>query len=152
MKHKSDDYKISAVNYYLKNKDNIRTTCKIFDCSKSSLQRWIQKYKTSKNLTRKNRNPVSYKINKEQVKTALNTIDKNEQITMNELLFSMKQKYNNLDITSQHLGSIVRANNRTKKRTRHKHFPKERWKQPTNQNRELETFYNEVRKYPFDNI
>ena len=110
MKHKSDDYKISAVNYYLKNKDNIRKTCKIFDCSKSSLQRWIQKYKTSKNLTRKNRNPVSYKINKEQVKTVLNTIDKNEQITMNELLFSMKQKYNNLDITSQHLGSIVRAN------------------------------------------
>ena len=84
MKHKSDDYKISAVNYYLKNKDNIRKTCKIFDCSKSSLQRWIQKYKTSKNLTRKNRNPVSY------------TIDKNEQITMNELLFSMKQKYNSL--------------------------------------------------------
>lgn len=152
MKHKSDDYKISAVNYYLKNKDNIRKTCKIFDCSKSSLQRWIQKYKTSKNLTRKNRNPVSYKINKEQVKTVLNTIDKNEQITMNELLFSMKQKYNNLDITSQHLGSIVRANNRTRKRTRHKHFPKERWKQPTNQNRELETFYNEVRKYPFDKI
>jgi hypothetical protein len=46
MKHKSDDYKISAVKYYLKNKDNIRNTCKIFDCSKSSLQRWIQmKYK-----------------------------------------------------------------------------------------------------------
>ena len=152
MTHKSEDYKISAVKYYLKNKDNIRKTCKIFDCSKSSLQRWIQKYKTSKNLTRKNRNPVSYKINKEQVKTVLNTIDKNEQITMNELLFSMKQKYNNLDITSQHLGSIVRANNRTRKRTRHKHFPKERWKQPTNQNRELETFYNEVRKYPFDKI
>ena len=42
MKHKSDDYKISAVKYYLKNKDNIRKTCKIFDCSKSSLQRWIQ--------------------------------------------------------------------------------------------------------------
>ena len=92
MKHKSDDYKISAVNYYLKNKDNIRKTCKIFDCSKSSLQRWIQKYKTSKNLTRKNRNPVSY------------TIDKNEQITMNELLFSMKQKYNNLDIYKSTFG------------------------------------------------
>ena len=104
MKHKSDDYKISAVNYYLKNKDNIRKTCNIFDCSKSSLQRWIQKYKTSKNLTRKNRNPVSYKINKEQVKTVLNTIDKNEQITMNELLFSMKQKYNNLEIYKSTFG------------------------------------------------
>jgi len=31
MTHKSEDYKISAVKYYLKNKDNIRKTCKIFD-------------------------------------------------------------------------------------------------------------------------
>jgi len=30
MTHKSEDYKISAVKYYLKNKDNIRKTCKIF--------------------------------------------------------------------------------------------------------------------------
>lgn len=37
--HKNSDYKISAVNYYLNNKDNIRKTCKIFDCSKTSLQR-----------------------------------------------------------------------------------------------------------------
>ena len=37
MTHKSEDYKISAVKYYLKNKDNIRKTCKIFDCKKSYL-------------------------------------------------------------------------------------------------------------------
>ena len=39
MTHKSEDYKISAVKYYLNNKDNIRKTCKIFDCKKSTLQR-----------------------------------------------------------------------------------------------------------------
>ena len=89
MKHKSDDYKISAVKYYLKNKDNIRKTCKIFDCSKISLQRCIDRYKTTKNITRKNRTPISYKINKDQVKTAVNMIDKNEQLTMDELLFSI---------------------------------------------------------------
>ena len=98
MTHKSEDYKISAVKYYLKNKDNIRKTCKIFDCKKSTLQRWIQRYNSTKNLTRKNRKPISYKINKEQVKTAVNMIDNNEQLTMDELLFSMKQKYNDLDI------------------------------------------------------
>jgi transposase-like protein len=68
MTHKSEDYKISAVKYYLKNKDNIRKTCKIFDCKKSTLQRWIKRYKTSKNLTRRNRKPISYKITKPQVK------------------------------------------------------------------------------------
>ena len=152
MKHKSDDYKISAVKYYLKNKDNIRKTCKIFDCSKSSLQRWIQTYKTSKNITRKNRKPISYKINKDQVKTAVNMIDNNEQITMDELLFIMKHKYNDLDITRRHLGRVIRANNRTRKRTRHQHYPKERRKQPTDKKKEMGVFYNEVHKYPLNKI
>ena len=59
MTHKSEDYKISAVKYYLKNKDNIRKTCKIFDCKKSTLQRWIQRYNSTKNLTRRNRKNIS---------------------------------------------------------------------------------------------
>jgi transposase len=67
MKHKSPDYKLSAVKYYLNNKDGYDKTCKIFDCKKSSIKRWIHTYNTTKTLTRKNRNPVSYKINKEQV-------------------------------------------------------------------------------------
>ena len=49
MTHKSEDYKISAVKYYLNNKEsNIRKTCKIFDCKKSTLQRWVKRYETSK--------------------------------------------------------------------------------------------------------
>lgn len=71
MTHRSEDYKISAVKYYLTSKSNLRRTCKIFNCEKSSLQRLIKRYKSSKNLTRKNRKPVSYKITKQQVKTAL---------------------------------------------------------------------------------
>ncbi len=54
MKHKSPDYKLSAVNYYFNHEDGYDNTCKIFDCKKSSLKRC---YKTSKNLTRKNRKP-----------------------------------------------------------------------------------------------
>ena len=42
MTHKSEDYKISAVKYYLNNRDNIRKTCKIFDCKKSTLQRLLE--------------------------------------------------------------------------------------------------------------
>jgi len=87
MKHKSDDYKTIAVKYYLNNNDSMDEVCKIFKCKKSTLKDWVNKYKITKNLTRKNRNPLSYKINKEQVKTAVNMIDKNEQLTMDELLF-----------------------------------------------------------------
>jgi transposase-like protein len=51
-KHKTEDYKNSAVKYYLNNEkgDGYKKTCKIFDCKKSSLKRWIHKYKTSKNI------------------------------------------------------------------------------------------------------
>ena len=34
MKHKTEDYKISAVKYYLKNNDSFSKTCKVFDCKK----------------------------------------------------------------------------------------------------------------------
>jgi hypothetical protein len=37
-------------------------------------------------------------------------LNKNEQLTMDELLFDMKNKYNEFDITRQHLGRIIRAN------------------------------------------
>ena len=62
MTHKSEDYKISAVKYYLKNKDNIRKPCKIFDCKKSTLQRWIHRYKTTKNITRRTKNLYPTKL------------------------------------------------------------------------------------------
>ena len=81
-KHKTEDYKISAVKYYLNNDRGYgyKKTCKIFDCKKSTLRDWIKRYNTSKNLTRKNRKPISYKITKPQVKTALELLKKNEYV------------------------------------------------------------------------
>ena len=49
MKHKTQDYKITAVKYYLQNDDSLDEVCKIFDCKKTSLRRWIIKYKKNKN-------------------------------------------------------------------------------------------------------
>ena len=39
-KHKSEDYRLSAVKYYLNNDTSLHNVCKIFDCSKQSLYRW----------------------------------------------------------------------------------------------------------------
>ena len=152
MKHKGIDYKTSAVHYYLNNNESMDKVCKIFNCKKSTLKAWVHKYNATNSLTRHNRKPISYKVKKEQVKTALNMIDKNEQITMDELLSDMKNKYKDFNITRQHLGRVVRANNRTRKRTRHQHFPKERYKKPTNKENEMNDFYKEVSKYPIDKI
>ena len=115
-KHKTDDYKNSAVKYYLNNNkgDGYKRTCKIFDCKKSTFRDWVKRYNSTKNLTRRNRKPLSYKISKPQVNTALDLLKQNEQLTMNELLVDMKNKYPTFYITSQHLGQIVRDNNKTR--------------------------------------
>jgi len=85
MKHKTEDYKLSAVKYYLKHK-TMKKTCDIFECSKKSLSRWYRRYKQDKSIKRYNRKPISYKITKKQVKYALEMLNSNEQITMLEFL------------------------------------------------------------------
>ena len=40
-KHKSEDYKITAVKYYLENDTNYTKTCNIFKCSERSLKRLL---------------------------------------------------------------------------------------------------------------
>ena len=44
MKHKSEDYKVSAVKYYLKYEVSMDDVCEIYGCSKTSLKRWIDRY------------------------------------------------------------------------------------------------------------
>ena len=51
--HKNSDYKLLAVKYYLSNSKNQVQTCKIFGCSEISLMRWVDKYKSTNNITRK---------------------------------------------------------------------------------------------------
>lgn len=154
VKHKSRDYKISAVEYYLNNKNNdgYNKTCKIFGCKKSTLRDWVKRYKKTKNLTRKNREPVSYKITRQQVNKALELLKQNEQLTMSELVIDMKKLYHDFDITPQHLGQVLRDNNKTRKRTRHEHFPKTRYKKPIKKKEELDKFFNKLDKFPIERV
>jgi transposase len=124
-KHKSEDYKISAVKYYLNNDVSLDDVCKIFDCPKQSLYRWVKRYEELEEIKRQNRKPISYKITKEQVIYSIKKLKENEQITMEELYKIIKKKYKDFDITPQHLGQIIRDNNITRKRTRHEHYPKD---------------------------
>ena len=45
-KYKSDDYKMGVVKYYLNHNDSMDKVCGIFDCKKSTLKGWIDRYKT----------------------------------------------------------------------------------------------------------
>ena len=96
MKHKTQDYKITAVKYYLQNDDSLDDVCSIFACKKISLRRWIMKYKKNKHLERLNRPSMSYKITNEQVKYAISLLKQNEQITMTELRKLLIENIHNL--------------------------------------------------------
>ena len=129
-KHRSKDYKISAVKYYLNNDVSLDDVCEIFDCPKQSLYRWFKRYNELEEIKRLNRKPKSYKITKEQVKYAIQKLKENEQITVEELHKIIKKKYKDFDIISQHLCQVIRDNNITRKRTCHEHYPKERYGKP----------------------
>ena len=64
--HKSQDYKLSAVKYYLKSK-NASETCQIFECISRSLMRWVKKYQISQSIERKDRVNIAYKINQQHI-------------------------------------------------------------------------------------
>jgi transposase-like protein len=43
--HKSEDYKEQAVKYYLVEDNTQEEVCRIFECSRRSLMRWVKQYK-----------------------------------------------------------------------------------------------------------
>lgn len=59
-RHKSNDFKLSAVRYYIQNKNkSLSDVCKIYQCTKPSLARWVNKYKQEKTISRKSKENVS---------------------------------------------------------------------------------------------
>jgi DNA invertase Pin-like site-specific DNA recombinase len=52
-RHKGEDYKISAVQYFLENDVSYSKTCEIFKCSERSLKRWINRYKEEGGIKKK---------------------------------------------------------------------------------------------------
>ena len=63
-KHKSEDYKITAVKYYLKLNKTQNEVCDIFKCSSRSLMRWVDKYNKNGNVERNSKKSKAYKVKK----------------------------------------------------------------------------------------
>jgi len=89
-KHKSEDYKITAIKFYLENDTNYTKTCDIFKCSWKK----FEKYEELEEIKRLNRKPKTYKITKEQVKYTIQKLKENEQITMKEFNKIVQKKVN----------------------------------------------------------
>ena len=150
--HKSEDYKLSAVNYYLTEDTTQEEVCKIFKCSVRSLMRWVDRFQAEEEIKRHNRKSVAYKIQKEHIKFILDELKKNKTITMDDLLVKLKEKYPILTLSRFHLSRIVRDNNITLKITRIRHEPTQRFGKEIDINAKIKDFYKEVKKYNIDDI
>jgi len=150
--HKSEDYKISAVEYYLVSKGNQEQVCKIFKCSVRSLMRWVDRYEEENNIKRHNREPIAYKVSKENVKFIIEEIKKNKTITIDDLLTKLKNKFPDLDLSKMHVHRIIKDNNITLKLTRLRHEPITRYGKEIDINKKIKEFYNEIKKYKLEDI
>ena len=150
-KHKSEDYKLSAVEYYLVGNKSQLEVCKIFKCSPRSLMRWCEKYEKEGEIKRENRKPVAYKVHKEHVKFLLDEIKKNKTITMTELKHKLKDKFK-IELSRFHINRIVNDNNITLKITRIRHEPEKRFGKEININQNLKEFYDEIKKHKLEDI
>ena len=149
-KHKSEDYKLTAVKYYNRNKNQVKT-CKIFNCSERSLMRWVKKYDKYHDIKRKTRKYIAYKIKNEYVKFLKDEIHKDKTITILDLTNKLNNKFN-ISISKSHINKVIRDQNITLKQTRLRHEPVSRFKQPVNIRNNLSIFYNEIKKYNLDDI
>jgi len=96
--HKSNDYKLTAVQYYLVEDKTQEEVCKIFKCTPRSLMRWVERYKKEGNVNIHYRKPVAYKVKKEYVKLLVDEINKNKTITLHELNQKLKDKYKDANL------------------------------------------------------
>ena len=149
--HKSNDYKLSAVQYYLVEDITQEEVCKIFKCSPRSLMRWVNQYKKEGNVNKHYRKPIAYKVKKEYVKFLLDELKSNKTITLQELNEKLKDKYK-IDISTTQIFRVINDNNITLKQTRIRHEPIKRFGKDININNKLDEFYNQVKKYKIQDI
>lgn len=150
-KHKSEDYKLAVVKYYLRSNKTQSEICDIFECSPRSLVRWTERYNKNKNIKRNDKEAKAYKVKKEHVKFLLEEVNKNKTITMNELKIKLEKKFK-IELSRQHIRKVIKDNNVTLKVTKIRHEPNKRFGKDININDKLKEFYKEIKKYDIKNI
>ena len=149
---KSTDYKLTAVQHYLVEDISQEEVCKIFKCSRRSLMRWVNQYEIDGNVDINYRKPVAYKVRKEHVDFLLQELKKNRTITMEDLLYLLKNKYPDVSLNKSHINRIVKDNNITLKITRIRHEPVKRFGKDININSKIKEFYEEINRYKMEDI
>ena len=111
-KHHTEDYKLSAVKHTLRT-DNQVETCEVFDCNRSSLQRWLKLYdETGSTIRNTKRNRTAYKVKKHYIDFLRQELYKKPDIFMEDLRILLVNKYPEADLSREHIGRLLRDNNK----------------------------------------
>lgn len=145
MKHHTEDYKETAVKYYLENKEDMRNTCKIFKCKFQSLARWIKTYKNKGNINRKTRKNHNLKITPEIEKFVKEYVRKYNTTTLWELSKLVNEKFK-VHLTDMSIYNILHKHKLTRKRLRSKYYPE---KKKGQEKEDLETFYKKLNDFDY---
>jgi hypothetical protein len=113
------------------------------------MNRKIQKRRKNNGYERE---PKAYKVKKEYVEFLLEEIKKNKTITIEDLLYLLKNKYPEVDLNKSHINRIIHDNNITLKLTRIRHEPNKRFGKDIDINKGIKEFYDEVKKYKIEDI
>jgi transposase len=149
---KSIDYKETAVNYYLVEDKTQEEVCKVFNCSRRSLMRWVKQHENEGKIKGYERKPKAYKVHKEHVDFLLHEIKNNKTITIDDLLYLLKNKFPDAQLSQSHLHRIIRDNNITLKLTRIRHEPVKRFGKDIDINNNLKDFYKEIKQHNIEDI
>jgi len=95
MVHHSSDFKKSAVKYYLKIKNYVEV-CKIYECNRISLMRWVKLYNENNLISNHNKTKKSIKkIKKSHYKNHFTNSLQNNFDNKKIITYKTKKKYKN---------------------------------------------------------
>ena len=121
----TDDYKLAAVKMYLK-LNSIRQTCEYLGCSKSSLQRWVERYFEHDTVSNKEYKKRCSKIKNEHLEFIKNEIKKNPTIILSKIQGELLKK-KKLDISLSYVFYLIKYKlNITHKQLRSKYYPEKK--------------------------
>jgi len=141
----TEDYKQTAVKYYLEHNEDMRNTCEIFNCKFQSLARWVEKYKKNGNINRKTRKNHNLKITPEIEKFVKEYVRKYSTTTLWELSKLVNDKFK-IHLTDSSIYNILHKHKLTRKRLRSKYYPEKREGQEAS---DLKTFYAKLNTYDY---
>ena len=145
MKQHSDDYKLSAVMYYINHNEDLRDTCDIFKCKYQSLHRWIKRYKLQGDIRRKTRKNHNLKITPEIENFVKEQVKRDPTTTLWEYSKLVNDEFNVI-LTDRSINNILNRMKITRKRLRSKYYPEKREGQ---EKQDLVEFYNKLNDYDY---